>query len=55
MKVYNLLIDFDCTTRSPMSSVGLFLTKELAEKALKRECLKSWQRSCIVEQTVYSG
>lgn len=34
MKVYELFIDFDCTTRSHPQSYGLFKSRDTAVKAL---------------------
>ncbi len=52
MYVYELLIDFDMTTRSHSHSYGLFKTKELAEQKLKELELKTWQWSEVKKRKV---
>lgn len=52
MKVFEVLVDFDRTTRSNYSSVGVFSTKEKAEAALKQEKLLYWQKGVVVERNV---
>lgn len=45
--VYELLVDFDGTTRSGFSSEGLFETQKLAEEHRKNLNLAWWQSSVI--------
>lgn len=47
MKVYEVIIDYDCTTRSTGGSEGLFSTREKAETFIKSKSLKDWQYSQI--------
>lgn len=52
MVVYEVLIDYNCTTRSHAASAGLFFTKEKAENFIKDQNLESWQYSSIVERII---
>ncbi len=52
MYVYEVLVDYDMTTRSHSHSEGLFKTKELAENHVKYLCLKSWQWSEVKKRKV---
>lgn len=52
MFVYEVLVDYEMTTRSDYCSEGLFATKEMAEDYIKSLHLKSWQASTIKERPV---
>jgi hypothetical protein len=52
MIIYELMVDYDMTTRSNTTSEGLFFSREKAEKHRESLNLKSWQWSEIVERTV---
>ena len=52
MFVYELMVDYDMTTRSSPSSEGLFYSRLKAEQFRSGLDLKSWQWSEIVEREV---
>ena len=52
-KIYELMADLDCTTRSIPSSFGLFATREKAERALRELRLGKWQWGEIKERRVH--
>lgn len=51
-EVWDLEVDYDMTSTSMAHSVGLYATKALAQEALKKLELKSWQWSSIDKRTV---
>ena len=53
--VYELLVDYDGTTRSSMQSEGLFLHRVDAVNARHRLKLKDWQPSRIVGRVVLTS